>query len=201
MTTAANGQRPSGGQAGQSDRTTGQTRVRVVGQNGGQRSRSFIGTVNFGKDGGQTGQQGGGRFLPNQGESSSGRASAGDSLTRAVQALMSIQIHDHRDLFEFLNAVREVGHTLAIYTRMGAEELDAQMKAAERSRSAVNVLGPNARMRIRQTVREIDKAGDSMADAAKHAAAGWRMFLRNFADDLSRSKNPTPTSHRGFQIT
>jgi hypothetical protein len=199
MTTAANGQRPPGGQSNRTTGQAGQTRVRVVGQNGGQRSRSFIGTVNFGKDG-QGGQPASGRFLPNAGESS-GRASAGDSLTRAVQALMSIQIHDQHDLFEFLNAAREVGHTLAIYVRMGAEELSAQMKAAERSKSAVSVLGPGAWARIRQVVRETDKSGDSFADAAKHAATAWKMFQRNFADDLSRAQTPARTSHRGFQIT
>lgn len=115
-----------------------------------------------------------------------------------LRALETVQLDNQYDLHEFLDALRALGHRLAVETKMGAHELEAGLKAQAKADATLGIPGFDARRAIRSVARQINAAADHFASAAGAAAAGWNAFEKEFDQALSRK--PKAGKTKGFKI-
>jgi hypothetical protein len=119
-------------------------------------------------------------------------------LNALIQALETVQIENQYDLHEFCEALRGLGHRLAVETMMGSHELEAGLKEQAKADATLGIPGFDSRRAIRGTIRQFKSCADHFASAAGCAAAGWTSFEKNFDQALSRK--PKAAKRGGFKI-
>lgn len=104
-----------------------------------------------------------------------------------AKQLETIQIGSVGELHEFLEALRGLSTTLAVYTALAAGEAKANLTAAAKSDSRLNIPGFNSRMAIRRVTKDIERAADELADVAVAAVRAWTTFEKEFDTVLQNS--------------
>lgn len=121
------------------------------------------------------------------------------SIDVLLKALDDVEFGGSGDIHRFCEALRALGHKLAVETSMSSGQLEARLKAEAKSNATLNIPGVNARTAIRRVVRQLSGAADHFADAAACAVSAWTTYEKEF-DALIYPEGKKPTK-RPFSFT
>lgn len=128
-------------------------------------------------------------------------AKTGSSLADLAAAIETVEFTSSADLQVFCEALRKLGHKLAVEVAMGSGELEAALTAAIKADATFHVPGINARTSVRRVVKHLKNCADSFADAAASAVGAWKSMEEEFGEAMYPGGTPKPKDRPLFRFT
>lgn len=116
-----------------------------------------------------------------------------------VRILAEGSLTDQHDLYQWLQAGRQLAHDLALFTSAGAGELEAGAKEMLRGSGKTGLFGLDILLRIKRITRKLNGASDHFAEAAAAYVGTWKAFEHEFQELLEQAQTK-PKKARHFQI-
>jgi hypothetical protein len=119
------------------------------------------------------------------------------TLTQLMKAIDSVQVHNQHDLYEVLEAFRQLGSYVAVQAGCISSEIDHGARAMAKAESTLGVVGLGVRGRLRRVVRRVDSIANHFMSAAGDAIAA-RHEMEALLDEIHGAKKPKQA--KGFTI-
>lgn len=126
-----------------------------------------------------------------------GNGRANKSLSALMKAVDSIKVEDQHDLYEVLEAIRQLGTYAAVQAGCLAHEVDAGARAMAKAESTLGIVGLNIRVRIRSVTKDIEGCANGFMQASAGAVKA-RHKMEALLDEIEGSQKPKQTG--GFTI-
>ncbi len=125
----------------------------------------------------------------------------GSSVADLAKLIETVEFTSAADLHEFSEALRKLGHKLAVEVAMAKGELEAAMTAAIKADATFHVPGVNARVSVKRVVKHLGNCADSFADAAASAVGAWQTMEQEFGEIIYPGGAPAPKNRPLFKFT
>ena len=133
----------------------------------------------------------------NADQSGGGGGRANKTLSSLLKAVDNIQVHNQHDLYEVLEAIRQLGTYAAVQAGCLAHEVDAGARAMAKAESTLGIVGLGIRARIRSVVKDIEGCANGFMQSAGSAVKA-RHKMEAILDEINGAQKPKQA--KGFTI-
>lgn len=112
-----------------------------------------------------------------------------DKMDALVRALDDVELTDQHSLNAFCEALRRLGHKLAVETALASGQLTAGAKAMAKGSGNPFLMGLDVKIKIHRVTKALDSASDHLGEAAADAVTAWATFEAEFAEVLEKSNS------------
>jgi hypothetical protein len=123
------------------------------------------------------------------------------SLADLAALIETVEFTSSADLQVFTEALRKLGHKLAVEVAMARGELEAALTAAIKADATFHVPGINARVSVKRVSKHLGNCADAFADAAASAVGAWKTMEQEFGEVMYPGGTPAPKTRPLFKFT
>jgi hypothetical protein len=120
------------------------------------------------------------------------------SLTSLIQHLETVTFETPAEVAEFCEAVRALGHRIAVECHLGGTELHESLKAEAKNKGKLNIPNFDMLRAGKKVVRKLNSAAAHFQDGAGEAVAAWKTFEKEFEPLMDGGKKPQ--TRKGFRF-
>lgn len=111
------------------------------------------------------------------------------SLQALIRSLETVQFDGSEDVNSFCEALRALGHRLAVEASLGGIELEQVMKAQAKASGKLGIPNFDMVRSARNVAKKLNRAAAHFADGAGEAVAAWHLFEKEFEAKIHPIRN------------
>jgi hypothetical protein len=120
------------------------------------------------------------------------------SLTSLIQHLETVTFETPSEVAEFCEAVRALGHRIAVECHLGGTELHESLRAEAKQKGKLNIPNFDMLRAAKKVIRKLNDAAAHFQDGAAQAVAAWKTFEKEFEPLMDGGKKPQ--TRKGFRF-